>query len=62
VEGILEQVPIDALVVIPFFPLADFASHEQQLFAGVLSYFTDYVFPFQLPNSWGEPWSAYRES
>src|SRR5258708_1279924 len=19
-------------------------------------------FPFQLPNSWGEPWSAYRES
>jgi hypothetical protein len=55
-------VPIDALIVIPFFPLADFASHEQQLFAGVLSYFTDYVFPFQLPNSWGEPWSAYRES
>jgi hypothetical protein len=19
-------------------------------------------FPFQLPNCWGEPWSAYRES
>src|ERR1700736_4277929 len=35
VQGRLEQVPIDALVVIPFLPLADFASHEQQLFAGV---------------------------
>jgi hypothetical protein len=35
VQGILEQVPINALVVVPFFPLTDFASHEQQLFAGV---------------------------
>ena len=35
VQRVLEQVPIDALVVIPFLPLADFASHEQQLFAGV---------------------------
>src|SRR5260370_5593081 len=35
VQGILEQVPIDALVVIPFLPLADFAPHEEQLFAGV---------------------------
>jgi hypothetical protein len=34
-QGGLEQVPIDALVVIPFLPLADFASHEQQLLAGV---------------------------
>ena len=34
-QGGLEQLPIDALVVIPFLPLADFASHEQQLFAGV---------------------------
>jgi len=35
VQGVLEQIPIDALVVIPFFPLANFASHELQLFAGV---------------------------
>src|SRR5208283_625843 len=35
VQRVLEQVPIDGLVVIPFLPLADFASHEQQLFAGV---------------------------
>jgi len=34
-QGGLEQVPIDALVVIPFLPLANFASHEQQFLAGV---------------------------
>ena len=28
----------------------------------ILSYFTDYLSPFQLPNSWGEPWSVLRES
>src|ERR1700688_549247 len=35
VQGILKQMPIDTLIVIPFFPLADFAPHEQQFFAGV---------------------------
>ena len=33
VQRMLEQVPVDTLVVIPFFPLANFASHEQQLLA-----------------------------
>src|ERR1700731_3186142 len=35
VRRILQQMPINALVVIPFFPLADFATHKQQFFAPV---------------------------
>src|ERR1700737_1134548 len=35
VQGILQQMPVDTLIVIPFFPLTNFASHEQQLFSGV---------------------------
>src|SRR5271154_4210408 len=35
VQRVLKQFPIDALVVVPFFPLSDLASHEQELFAWV---------------------------
>ena len=33
-QGKVEQVPIQALVVIPLVPLAEFTAHEQQLLAG----------------------------
>ena len=35
VLSILQQVPIQLLVVVPLAPLAEFAAHEQQFFAGV---------------------------
>src|SRR5437868_11714090 len=31
----LGQMPIERLVMVPFMPLAEFASHEEQLLAGV---------------------------
>ena len=33
--AVLDQVPIETGFVIPFVPLAEFAAHEQQLFAGL---------------------------
>src|SRR6516225_1693827 len=34
-ERILKQMPVEALIMIPFRPLAEFPSHEEQLFAGM---------------------------
>src|SRR5713101_3617503 len=35
VGGILEQVPVEAQIVVPFAPLPELAAHEQQLLAGM---------------------------
>src|SRR3981081_929420 len=35
VEGVIKQVPVEALIVIPFSPLPKFASHKHELFAGI---------------------------
>src|SRR6516164_3447406 len=32
-ERILEQMPVEALIMVPFRPLAEFTSHEKELFA-----------------------------
>src|SRR6516164_10856359 len=34
-ERILEQMPVEALIMVPFRPLAEFTSHEKQFFAGM---------------------------
>src|SRR6516225_10143274 len=34
-EWILEQMPVQALIMVPFRPLAEFTSHEEQFFAGM---------------------------
>src|SRR6516225_3468970 len=34
-EWILEQMPVEALIMVPFRPLAEFTSHEKELFAGM---------------------------
>src|SRR5262245_23118660 len=35
VHGLLEQMPVEALLTIPFTPLAELAPHEHQLLAGM---------------------------
>src|SRR5207248_5973818 len=35
VPGIAEQVPVEALIMIPFAPLAELVAHEHQLLAGM---------------------------
>src|SRR6201987_3110605 len=34
-EWILKQMPVEALIMVPFRPLAEFTSHEEQFFAGM---------------------------
>jgi hypothetical protein len=35
VAGQLHQIPVETCVVVPFVALAEFAAHEEQLFAGM---------------------------
>ena len=35
VAGKINQLPVEARVVVPFIPLAEFAAHEEKLFTGM---------------------------
>src|SRR5205085_2190647 len=41
VDGVAEEMPIEALLVIPFAPLAEFASHEEKFFSGLGEHVTE---------------------